>query len=132
MSQNLPPLIPQEQTPTFNLGATKYGIVNPIYNAVKNVIPSNMRLLGKSIFNPSPITEQNFSPEEINILRQTYLNTQQRVNSPQAHMAMADLQRIKNMDDLAMTKTPDGIDIPVVSSIVISSHSLEFCSSFAY
>ena len=84
MSQNLPPLIPQEQTPTFNLGATKYGIVNPIYNAIKNIVPVNARLLSRSLFTASPVTEQNFSPEELSLLKQTYLNSLDRTNTEYA------------------------------------------------
>src|SRR5574344_718854 len=115
MSQNLPPLMPQqEQSPTFNLSATKYAMVNPIYNVFKENIPSNMRLLGKSIFNPSKVTAQNFTPEEIRVLQQDYLNTQQRINSPQAQRAKSDLERTKNMDGLSLTKTPEGIPIRVV------------------
>ena len=84
MGQNLPPLMPQEQTPTFNLGATKYGIVNPIYNAIKNIVPVNARLLSRSLFTASPVTEQNFSPEELSLLQQTYLNSLDRPNTEYA------------------------------------------------
>src|SRR5574344_91626 len=85
MSQNLPPLMPQqEQLPTFNLSATKYAMVNPIYNVFKENIPSNLRLLGKSIFNPSKVTEQNFTPEEIRVLQQTFLGSENRMNTERA------------------------------------------------
>lgn len=68
----------------FDLSATKYGVVNPIYNAYKQVVPANARLLVKSLLNPSPVTEQNFTPQELSLLKQTYSNSLNRSNSPMA------------------------------------------------
>ena len=47
-----------------------------------NQIPSNLRIALKSIINPSPINEKNFSPKQIETLRNVYMNSRYRLNNP--------------------------------------------------
>lgn len=70
---------------TWALGA--YSVPSLIPMPIpKAAVPANARLLAKSIFNPEPITSEQFSPKEIELLKQTYANSVQRSSKPEAAM----------------------------------------------
>lgn len=50
-------------------------VANDVY---KQTIPANARMLAKSIFNPTPVTENNFNAKELELLRQTAQNSNGR------------------------------------------------------
>ena len=86
--------------------------------AYKQAVPANARLLAKSIVNPEQITSAQFSPKEIELLKQTYANSVQRSSKPEAAMykkyykdmtKLEDMQPVSGM--LAHRKTaPAGLE----------------------
>lgn len=86
--------------------------------AYKQAVPANARLLAKSIVNPEQVTAAQFSPKEIELLKQTYQNSVARSTKPEAAMykkyykdmaAMEDMQPVSGM--LAHRKTaPAGLE----------------------
>lgn len=60
-------------------------------------IPANARLLLKSMFNPSPVNESNFTNNELNALREAYANTQARIVSPEAQSSREVLDRLSTV-----------------------------------
>ena len=50
--------------------------------AYQQSVPANARLLAKSIVNPEPISAAQFTPQEMDLLRQTYANSVQRSSKP--------------------------------------------------
>ena len=49
---------------------------NQIYNLYKEVVPSNIRMFAKQFINPQPITERNFTQQELDAMRDAYYNSQ--------------------------------------------------------
>ena len=86
--------------------------------AYKQAVPANARLLAKSIVNPEQVTSAQFSPKEIELLKQTYANSVQRSSKPEAAMykkyykdmtKLEDMQPVSGM--LAHRKTaPAGLE----------------------
>lgn len=86
--------------------------------AYKQVVPANARLLAKSIVSPDQVSAAQFSPEEMDLLRQTYANSVNRSSKPEAAMykkyykdmtSMEDMQPVSGM--LAHKKTaPAGLE----------------------
>jgi len=50
-------------------------IINWINNTYKETVPANARMAIKSLTNPSPITEANFSKKELQTLGKIYKNS---------------------------------------------------------
>jgi len=86
--------------------------------AYQQAVPANARLLAKSIVNPDPVSAAQFTPQEMDLLRQTYANSVQRSSKPEAAMykkyykdmaALEDMQPVHGM--LAHKKTaPAGLE----------------------
>ena len=70
-------------------------VLNWINNTYKEAIPANARMAIKSVVNPSTVTENNFTKDELNTIRKTYQNSQQRTRSPKAMIAKQDLNAIR-------------------------------------
>lgn len=57
-------------------------IINYLNNQYKELVPANARMAIKSVVNPSPITEANFSKKELQTLGKIYKNSQARTKNP--------------------------------------------------
>jgi hypothetical protein len=60
--------------------------------------PANARMLLKSMFNPSQVSESNFTNQELNALRKAYANTQNRINRPVTDEYRNRIENLKSMD----------------------------------
>lgn len=101
----------------FNLSATKYGVtnplkgvrynlLNPIYNAYKENTPVNIRMLVKSLTHPTQITNDNFTVNEQNLLRDAYINSRYRASSPSADHYKQVYNSYNGMADKAIVPNP--------------------------
>lgn len=61
-------------------------------------IPANARLLAKSMFYPTNVNENSFTNQELNVLRNAYLNTQDRINRPVTDEYRSIIENLKSMD----------------------------------
>lgn len=83
------------------LGSTAARAVSPIdpmWVSSIPAIPANARLLNKSIFYPSQVTAKDFTNPELEILRQTALNANQRAGAAPKD-AQNWLDTLKTMED---------------------------------
>lgn len=80
-----------------------------IDSELSKLMPANARMLSKSVVNPSPINEGMFTKEELDVLRQAYINAQQRSHGKEAE-AMRAIRNpsVKSNDPLNMI---DDIDL---------------------
>lgn len=62
------------------------------------LIPANARLLAKSMFYPTNVNENSFTNQELNVLRDAYLNTQDRINRPVTDEYRSRIENLKSMD----------------------------------
>jgi hypothetical protein len=74
------------------------------------LLPANARMLMKSMFMPTKVTESNFRPDELDALRQAYANTQSRVVSPEAQSSRDVLNRLATVspDEQVLSKFGKG------------------------
>jgi len=71
------------------------GYVDDTY---KQNIPANARSLIKSVVNPSPVTEGDYTTAELDALRQAYLNSQDRSQSLDSQWYKDYYKKMKTMD----------------------------------
>jgi hypothetical protein len=73
------------------------------------LIPANARMLLKSILMPTNVTESNFRPDELEALKQTYLNSQSRVGDIKNSYYKDWLNNLQGFssEDKVLSKSPD-------------------------
>lgn len=55
-------------------------VTNAPHNLYKNTVPANVRMLVKSVVNPTKVTEANFTQKELGILKESHTNSLERSN----------------------------------------------------
>lgn len=66
------------------LNQAKYQVMNPIYNAYKENVPASIRMYAKQFTHPTPVTENNFTSNELGILRDLVYQSKWRLAHPEA------------------------------------------------
>lgn len=87
----------------------------PFANAMYQLAPTNAKMLARS-FIPTPlqtpITEKDFPESELNILRETYLNSLNRLSPEQEKAYTERLKFLNTLGDEEQIQAPDGSFIP--------------------
>lgn len=89
---------------------------NAAMPSVMSLLPTNAKMLAKSIVMPTGVSNADLSPNDINVLQNAYLNTQNRVNRPitqDYRNRLEDMQSLDSGDQVFSQILPNNKIVPV-------------------
>jgi len=83
-----------------------YILTNNAHNIYKESIPANLRMAMKSIVNPTPVNENNFTRKELELMKKVRTNSANRSSTPGAKTAQDVMSILKTLNKNTKVKSP--------------------------
>ena len=101
-------------------------IMNWINNTYKENVPANARMYIKNITNPTPVTENNFTKKELEVLANVYRNSSNRSQNPEARTLYGDISNIPSGSAVKLINDGRTSIVPVEKLLEQVSPSIQY------